>query len=281
MILAMAGFAIGDALVKTSSSNMSIAQVLIFMALPGLAIFTTLALRAGQSPFSRDFFARPVLLRNCIESLAAICMVSSLALAPLSLVISITQAVPLFVTLGAAIILKEHVGPRRWIAVIAGFLGVLLMLRPSVDGVPIGAVIALFAAVFLAARDVITRATPMRIGTLQMATWGTAALIPAGLVMLPFTGPHEMPSLNAWGIVLAASLVNAVGYYSITAAMRLGDVSFVTPFRYSRLIFAMIIATLFFHERPDMLTMVGAVIVIGSGLFVMWRERKATVSDNN
>lgn len=124
MILAMAGFAVGDALVKTSSANMSIAQVLIFMALPGLAIFTTLAIRAGQSPFSRDVFLRPVLLRNCIESVAALCMVSALALAPLALVISITQAVPLFVTLGAAIILNEHVGPRRWIAVIVGFIGV-------------------------------------------------------------------------------------------------------------------------------------------------------------
>ncbi|MGB7316619.1 MAG: DMT family transporter [Planktotalea sp.] len=280
MVLSMAAFAIGDAMVKMSSGNMSIAQILIFMSLPGLAIFTTLAHRAGQSPFSRDFFAWPVLLRNGIESLAALCMVSALALAPLALVISITQAVPLFVTIGAALILKEQVGPRRWIAVLAGFCGVLLMLRPSTAGISVGAALALGAAVFLAGRDIITRAMPMRIGTLQMATWGTAAMIPAGLIMLPFTGPHEAPGLSAWSIVIAASLANAAGYYSITAAMRMGDVSFVTPFRYSRLIFALVIAVLFFQERPDALTLLGAAIVIGSGLFVMWRERKARVSDN-
>lgn len=89
-----------------------------------------------------------------------------------------------------------------------------------------------------------------------------------------------MPSASAWGIVVAASLANAIGYYSITAAMRIGDISYVTPFRYTRLVFALIIATVFFHERPDTLTLIGAAIVIGSGLFVMWRERKLNISDN-
>jgi drug/metabolite transporter (DMT)-like permease len=280
MILAMATFAMGDAFVKISSSSMSVSQVLIFMSTPGLIIFATLAQRAGQSPFSHAFFARPVILRNCVEGITAICMVSALSMAPLALVISIIQAVPLIVTLGAAVVLKEHVGPRRWIAVIAGFFGVMLMLRPDASGISIGAVFALVAAVGLSMRDLITRVMPAKIGTLQMATWGTAAMIPAGLLLIPFTGPHTMPSLSAWTIVLCASLANAIGYYSITAAMRLGEVSFVTPFRYTRLIFALIIAALFFHERPDTLTLIGAAIVIGSGLFVMWRERKVTVSDN-
>lgn len=280
MVLAMATFAMGDALVKTSAGNMSIAQVLIFMATPGVILFAIVGQRAGQPPISKEFFARPVMLRNAVEGMTAICMVSALAMAPLSLVIAIIQAVPLFVTLGAALILKEKVGPRRWIAVIVGFIGVMLMLRPDASGISFGALVALLAAVGLSARDIITRAMPMRIGTLQMATWGSAALIPAGLLMMPFTGPHAMPSSTAWIIILCASMANAIGYYSITAAMRLGDVSYVTPFRYTRLVFALIIAALFFHERPDTLTLIGAFIVISSGLFVMWRERKTTVSDN-
>jgi drug/metabolite transporter (DMT)-like permease len=281
MVLAMAGFALGDAFVKLSAGAMSIAQVLIFMSVPGVIIFAILAKRSGQDVFSSQFFDKTVLMRNSVEAFTAICMVSALSLAPLSLVISIIQAVPLFVTLGAALILKEKVGPRRWIALIAGFFGVMLMLRPDASGISFGALLALFAAVGLSTRDLLTRVMPARIGTLQMATWGTAALIPAGFLMLPFTGPHGMPSLSAWGIVLYASLVNAVGYYSITAAMRLGEVSFVTPFRYTRLVFALIIAALFFAEQPDALTLLGAFIVIGSGLFVMWRERKLSVSGNN
>jgi drug/metabolite transporter (DMT)-like permease len=281
MVLSMATFAMGDAFVKLSSGAMSVSLVLIFMALPGLIIFATLAHRSAQSPFAYEFFAKPVVWRNIVEAITAICMVSALALAPLSLVISIIQAVPLFVTLGAALVLKEKVGPRRWFAVTAGFFGVLLMLRPDTSGISYGALLALVAAIGLSTRDLLTRAMPKTVGTLQMATWGTAALIPAGLFLLPITGPHTLPTLSGFGLVLCASLVNAIGYYSITAAMRMGDVSFVTPFRYTRLVFALIIAALFFKETPDALTLMGAFIVISSGLFVMWRERKIAVSGNN
>ena len=276
MVLSMGAFALGDTFVKISSGNMSVGQVLIFMATPGAILFAVLAQRAGQSPFSREFFMPRVVMRNCVEGMTAICMTSALALAPLALVISIIQAVPLFVTIGAALILKEKVGPRRWFAVVAGFVGVLLMLRPDTSGISFGALLALCAALGLSARDLFTRSMPPQIGTFQMATWGTAALIPAGLLLSLFSGPHEMPSLSAWGIVLCAALANAAGYYAITAAMRIGEVSYVTPFRYTRLIFALIIATLFFRETPDALALIGAAIVIGSGLFVMWRERKAT-----
>lgn len=281
MVLSMATFAMGDAFVKLSSGAMSVSLVLIFMALPGLIIFATLAHRSAQSPFAPEFFAKPVVWRNIVEAITAICMISALAFAPLSLVISIIQAVPLFVTLGAALVLKEKVGPRRWFAVTAGFFGVLLMLRPDTSGISFGALLALVAAIGLSTRDLLTRAMPKTVGTLQMATWGTAALIPAGLFLLPITGPHTLPTLGGIGLVLCASLVNAIGYYSITAAMRMGDVSFVTPFRYTRLVFALIIAALFFQETPDALTLLGAFIVIGSGLFVMWRERKISVSGNN
>ena len=281
MVLSMATFAMGDAFVKLSSGAMSVSLVLIFMALPGLIIFATLAHRSAQSLFAYEFFTKPVVWRNIVEAITAICMVSALALAPLSLVISIIQAVPLFVTLGAALVLKEKVGPRRWFAVTAGFFGVLLMLRPDTSGISYGALLALVAAIGLSTRDLLTRAMPKTVGTLQMATWGTAALIPAGLFLLPITGPHTLPTLSGFGLVLCASLVNAIGYYSITAAMRMGDVSFVTPFRYTRLVFALIIAALFFKEMPDALTLLGAFIVIGSGLFVMWRERKIAVSGNN
>ena len=281
MVLSMATFAMGDAFVKLSSGAMSVSLVLIFMALPGLIIFATLAHRSAQSLFAYEFFTKPVVWRNIVEAITAICMVSALALAPLSLVISIIQAVPLFVTLGAALVLKEKVGPRRWFAVTAGFFGVLLMLRPDTSGISYGALLALIAAIGLSTRDLLTRAMPKTVGTLQMATWGTAALIPAGLFLLPITGPHTLPALGGFGLVLCASLVNAIGYYSITAAMRMGDVSFVTPFRYTRLVFALIIAALFFKETPDALTLLGAFIVISSGLFVMWRERKIAVSGNN
>lgn len=280
MTLAMGTFAIGDALVKVLSNSLSVGQVLIGMSIPSLFIFCALTLRAGLRLFSPLLWTRPVLLRNGVEALTAVCIVSALSMAPLSLVISLLQAVPLLVTIGAAVWLGETVGPRRWIAVIAGLIGVLIILRPDASGISLGALLAFCGAVGLAMRDLVTRITPPNVATMQMAAWGTAAIIPAGIVLLPFTAPHAVPSLPVTGIIVLASLANAVGYYCITAAMRLGDVSSVTPFRYSRLVFSLFISVLFFAERPDALTLLGAFIVIASGLFVMWREKKVSVSAN-
>ncbi|MEP5155257.1 DMT family transporter [Planktotalea sp.] len=281
MIFSMAFFAVADAFVKFGSTYMSVAVLLILMSVPSALVFAFLAQRAGQPPISPLLWSRKVVLRNFIEGIAAICVVSALANGELSLVIALLQGVPLFVTIGAALMLKEHVGPRRWIAVAIGFFGVLLMLRPDADGVSVGALFAVGAAMALSSRDLITRTMPQNVGTFQLATWGTAVLILAGLLLMPFTGPHALPSLPGWGFALLASAFNAIGYYAITAAMRSGDVSYVTPFRYTRLVFALILAVLFFNERPDALTLVGAAIVIGSGLFVMWRERNANVNANS
>ncbi len=274
MILAMAAFAAGDALVKLASHSLSVSQILIFMAIPGVLIFGSLCKRAGQPLVTLHALARPMLLRNVVEGATAICMVTALSLTPLSLVISIQQAVPLLVTLGAALILGHKVGPRRWAAIAVGLAGVLLILRPGSADLSVGVLLAVLAALGLATRDLVTRIMPPEVTTMQMATWGMAALIPAGVALLPFSGPHPWPNVLSWGVVLAGSLVNALGYYAITAAMRVGDVASVTPFRYTRLLFALIIAVVFFGERPDWIAVLGASIVIGSGLFVMLRERK-------
>lgn len=280
MTLAMATFAVGDAMVKIASGHLSIAQTMTGMSLPALFIFGVLAYRAGDRLASRVMLTWPVVLRNTVEAATALCLVSAFSMAPLSLVVAIMQAVPLLVTIGAAVLLREKVGPRRWIAVCTGLVGVLLMLRPDTGGISLGALLALCGAVGLAARDLVTRVTPVTISTMQMALWGTFALVPGALFMFTVTPEHPAVTLPAVGVVVVASLANAIGYYAITAAMRLGDVSFVTPFRYSRLVFSLFIAVVFLAERPDALTLLGAAIVIGSGLFVMWRERNASVSGN-
>ena len=274
MTTAMAFFAVGDTFVKISTNSLSSAQVILFMAIPATLIFVGLTWRAGQSVFSPGFRHPAILARTTIEAFTAICMVNAMALAPMSLVISITQAVPLLVTIGAALLLKEHVGPRRWFAVIAGLCGVLLMLRPGADGISFGAILAVGSAIGLAARDVATRLAPPTVSTVQMATWGMASMIPAALVLFPITHPHSPVTQGPMIAVLIAALATSIGYYAITAAMRIGEVSLVTPFRYSRLVFSLAIAVVFLHERPDMLTLLGAAIVISSGLFVLWRERR-------
>lgn len=274
MTLAMAGFAVGDALVKLASGGLSVAQILLIMSVIGITIYIPLAWRAGDRVIDRGALSPPILARCGIEALTAITMVSALATAPLSLVVSIIQAVPLLVTVGAAVVLRERVGPRRWAAVGVGLIGVLMMLRPDTGGGMTGALLALLAALGLASRDIVTRIAPKSATNLQMATWGMASMIPAGLILLPITGPQPALGGPTLSFALLAALVNAVGYFAITAAMRVGEVSAVTPFRYTRLLFSLFIAVIFLAERPDALTLFGAALVIGSGLFVLWRERR-------
>jgi len=274
MVFSMAGFAVADSIVKISSVALSSAQIILFMAVIGGVIFAAFALRARQPLWSPLILTPTIVLRNLAESVGAICMVTALGKADLSLVISITQANPLLVVLGAALVLRETVGPRRWIAVIVGLGGVLLMLRPSTDGIEIGALWALGAAIALAVRDITARMAPPEASNFQLATWAMVALALTSLAMMLFDDPQPAIPLDYAAVMGCGALIMALAYYAITAAMRTGEVSAVIPFRYSRLIFAFLIGVLFLGETIDLLTILGAGIVIGSGLFILMRERQ-------
>lgn len=270
----MASFAVSDMCIKYAAQSLPVAQIIFVTGLGGVAIFLVLARHAGTRLCSPAFLHPVVLLRNTAEVFAAVCMVGALALAPLSLVAAITQANPLMVTAGAALFLKEKVGPRRWIAVVVGFAGVLLMLRPNASGISIGAILALGAAAALATRDLSTRRVPPSTTNLQLAVYGFGVITIAGGGLMVIMGGAVWPGAFAWTMLIGAILTLTGAYFAITSAMRVGDVSLVTPFRYSRLIFAMGLGIVVFKERPDLVTLIGAAIVIGSGLYVFLRERK-------
>ncbi|KMW57574.1 putative membrane protein [Candidatus Rhodobacter oscarellae] len=272
MLFSMATFAIGDALIKVASADLAVGQMVLIIASMGLVFFVALALRAGQPLYAPGFWAPPVILRNLVEACTAICMVSAISATTLSLTISIVQAVPLLVTLGAALFLGEHVGPRRWVAVAVGLLGVMIMLRPSSEGIALGALWAVGAAIGLAVRDIASRLAPPDVTNLQLAIWGTASLIPSSALFMAFTEAAPLAP-GPLAITFVAAAATALGYYAITAAMRTGEVSAVAPFRYTRLLFALVLAMLFLGERPDAATLIGAAVVIASGLFVLLRER--------
>ena len=273
MVAAMASFAISDLFIKFAARTLSGAEIMLFMGIFGFAIFAVLTRRSGLRVVSPVFFNRIVLIRNLAEMVGTVCMISALVLAPLSLVTSISQAMPLVVTAGAALFLGEKVGARRWGAVIVGLIGVLLILRPGSAELSLGALLAVGATLGLGARDVVTRLVPRGISNLQLAAYAFAVLIPSGGLMVALTGGFGTPDPADLGWLAAATLSVAVAYYAITAAMRLGDVSLVTPFRYSRLIFALFLAMVFLGERPDALTLAGGAIVIASGLYVLLRAR--------
>jgi len=274
VIAAMAGFAVADYFVKIAARTTSSAEMILIMGVAGAALLAVLTWRSGQPVFSRVFLARAVLLRNGAEAFGTICLISALALAPLSLVSAITQATPLVVTIGAALFLGETIGPRRWIAVLVGLAGVLLILRPDATGISLGALLALGAVLGLAAGDIATRRVPRIASNLQLATYSFGTLIPTGLIFMALRGAVPTSGGFELAMLLTATACAAAGYYALTAAIRLGDVSLVTPFRYSRLLFALLIGVLLLNERPDAMTLIGAAIVIGSGIYVVLRERQ-------
>lgn len=274
MTAAMAGFALEDMFIKLSTAHIPVGQVMIILGFGGAMIFFLLARRHGLSLLAPDLFKPAVLLRNLGEVLAAIGFLSAITLTPLASASAIIQATPLVVTLGAALFFKADVGWRRWTAISVGLFGVLLVIRPGMAGFQPASLFAVLAVVGLSLRDLAVRRVPRSISSLQLAAYGFGVLIPLGIVML-LIGPGPAPMTGQlWLYLLGASVMGAAGYYAVVEATRLGDVAVVTPFRYFRLLFALVIGLAVFRETPDVMTLTGAAIIIGSGLYTFMRERR-------
>lgn len=274
MILAMAGFALGDVGIKLMSRTVPLGQTVLMMAVGGTLIFAIWTRLSGRKILVRALAHPAVIMRWGAEMAAAISMPLALMLTPLSLVTSIQQAGPIVVTMAAALIFGETVGWRRWSAILVGLCGVLLVLRPGTAGFDSNAWYAVIAMLGLAARDLATRAVPRSLSTLQLATFGLAAMIPSGLVLHVWLGGLVLPNAAEWALSLMTIIATVLGYYAITAAMRIGEISAVIPFRYSRLVFGIVLGILVFSESPDIWVYLGGAMVVGSGIYMVWRERR-------
>lgn len=275
MVLSMLGFAIEDAFIKMMGDALPVGQIIAMLGVGGAVIFAAMVLAQGRALFEREMRAIPVVTRAVGEIVGTICFISAIVFTPLSTASAILQATPLVVTLGAALFLGETVGWRRWAAIGVGFIGVLMIIRPGLDGFSILSLFAVGGVFGLALRDISTRKISKSLTSMQLSFLAFLVLIPAGLVLLGVTGQSLKPlDLRLWLLITASVTIAVFAYYGIVAAMRVGEVSFVTPFRYSRLIFAMIIGVSFFGERPDTLTILGGTVIVASGIYTVIRERK-------
>lgn len=276
MIVAMAGFALEDLFVKKLSGHLPLGQLLAVLGLGGAVIFGVLALARGGALVSRDLISGPVVLRNLSELVGTMCFVAAIALTPLAQASAILQATPLAVTLGAAVFLGEKVGWRRWSAILVGFVGVMIVIRPGTEGFSALSLLAVVAVIGLAARDLATRRVAKHVSSLALGAWGFASVIPAGLALVAL-GPGRFTPMSALDLaqIAVALVVGTAGYYALIAAMRIGEVAVITPFRYTRLIFALIIGLVVFAEPVDTATLVGGAVIVGSGLYTLWRQARA------
>jgi drug/metabolite transporter (DMT)-like permease len=282
MVASMAGFAVEDVFLKSASREMPLGQVILIVGLCGAVVFALMARSRGEAIFPPVMFTRPMLIRSGFEVSGRLFYSLAIALTPLSTTSAILQATPLFVVAAAAILFKEQVGWRRWSAVCVGFVGVLIILRPGLEGFSLMSLLAVAGMIGFAGRDLATRAAPKVLSNRQLGIAGFAMLALAGAIVLAYTGGAVLP--GAWGLaLLAGNTVFAIlGYHALTSAMRTGEVGFVTPFRYTRLVFAMILAVAIFGERPDLFTLMGSALIVASGIYTLIRgnRRKAVPNPN-
>ena len=274
MILSMAGFAIEDMGVKAAARHLPMGQVVLIYGLIGLVFFAGLAMARGEPPLPRAFANRTMLIRSVFEVAGRLFHALALALIPLSVASAILQASPLVVVAGAALVFGEKVGWRRWSAVALGFVGVLMIIRPGLSGFDALSLLAVVATVSFAFRDLATRAAPKVLSNAQLGVAGFAMLSIAGAIILGVQGGAVLPDLPGAGFTLLAAGFGILGYAALTGAMRTGEISAVTPFRYTRLIFALILGVVIFHERPDAMTLAGGAVIVASGLYTLFRARR-------
>jgi len=272
MLLAMAGFALEDLFIKLLSSHLPVSQILFILGFSGTAVFLVIALLTHAPILHRDLLNRPVIVRTLCELFAALFFTSAIALTPLSSVASILMTTPLMVTMGAAIFFGEKVGWRRWTAIMIGFFGVLLILRPGFDSFMPASLLVVIATIFLAVRDLATRTMQIDISTTTVSIYAFFAMGISGFFAMPFFSAMVIPSSIEIVYLISAVFVGVIGYYAIVLATRNGDVSVISPFRYSRLVFAMLLSIIILRERPDLLTLSGAAIIVASGIYSFIRE---------
>jgi len=273
MIAAMAAFAVCDAFVKLAARTLGVGQVTFLLALGCAVPFVIAVYRGGGRLFAPELRNRAFQIRTLGEFTASTSVVIALALIPIVTFSSIIQAQPLAVTLGAAVFLKERVGWRRWMAIFVGFLGVIVVLRPGLGGFDAAAIWALVGVIGMSMRDLGTRALGDGVSTAFAAAWGLIAVVFGGLILMPFTGGWQGMDLITALYVAGMIVSGTLAYLSITLAMRIGEVSAIASFRYSRIVFAMLIGYIVFAERPDIWVWIGTAIIVASGLYSMMRER--------
>jgi drug/metabolite transporter (DMT)-like permease len=274
MLVSMACFAVEDTLIKSVSTRLPVPEILILFGLAGTLIFTVLTWMRGEKVFNADLRHPALLIRACFEVLGRVFYTLSLALTSLSATSAILQATPLLVAAAAAILFREKISKGRWGLIAIGFVGVLMVLRPGLAGFSALSILAVLGMIGFAGRDLATRAAPSGLSYAQLGVYGFAALLLSGLILLPWDTTLIAPSRIDWLLLMAATVIGVIAYTAITLAMRIGEISVVTPFRYSRLVFAMILAAFVFGERPDAMELAGGTVIVLSGLALMLSARK-------
>ena len=272
MSAAMAVFVVNDALMKYTTETLPVAQSIFVRGVLVTTLVLAVAGAQGQLRYWRTLFHPAVLARGALEAVGSFTYIATLVHIPLAIALAINMSTPLVIIPFAVLLLSEKVGWRRWSALVAGFIGVLLIVQPGVGGMNWWAVLAFASTFVFALRDVNTRRIPARIPSL-LVTAASAALIGlvAGAIVL-VQGWQPMGGNHVAALAGAAILVG-IGMQWLVIATRIAEATVVAGFRYTALLWGVIIGYLVWGDLPGALAWWGIALLIGAGLYASHRER--------
>lgn len=272
MILAMACFTLADLLIKIASQTLPVGQVMIMLGMGSAIVFWLLMIRKGEAILFSPLRQPAVMLRNAGDFIGSLSMCLALAYVPISTIGAVIQTVPLMITAVAALFLGETVGIRRLSAILVGFSGVLFILQPGGANFDAMVFLALVAAVGMTVRDVGTKLISQDLSTLLLSLYASLLFCVSGSLLLAFTGGATIPDRGMILLFLVMIALGSVGYICVTNAIRLGEMSVVSPFRYSRLLFSVAAGVIVLGEQVNGLMLFGCALTMGAGLYIWRRE---------
>jgi drug/metabolite transporter (DMT)-like permease len=273
MVGAMACFVTNDALVKFASQSMPSAQLIFIRGFMSVLLVLAVAHALGATARMREATRGWVAGRALVDAIATMLYLGSLFHLPIGNATAINLAAPLFMTLFAALFMAERVRGARWLAVGFGFIGVLLVIQPRAEGFNAWALVCLLGTLFHAARDLMTRRIHAGIPSILITLSTAVAVTVLSGVSSLFQGWQPF-GLFEFGLLALASVFLTGGYYFIISSMRHGEMTLVAPFRYSGLLFALVLGYLVWGEVPNTLAWFGIALLIASGLYVLVSEKR-------
>ena len=279
MVIAMACFILNDTCIKIIGTTLPLGQIIAIRGVLSVLVVAAICAHQGVLASVPSLFTPKVLARSLLDVAGTFLFLTALLRMPIANLTAILQSVPLAVVLVSVIFLREKVGLRRTAAIVAGFLGVLLIVRPTPSTFTIYEVLALGIVFVLAFRDLITKRIPDHIPTFIIALSNASFVALSGLAYGLYQG-FQSVALWQFGLLAAAATLLATGYVFMVSTLRVGDLSGTAPFRYSNVLFAIILGMVFFGEFPDALSYAGMTLVIAAGLYAAHREAKLNRSVN-
>ncbi len=273
MTAAMAGFTLNDTCMKAVTATMPLYQAIFLRGLLTIALLVAFSGYLGGLKFAlprRD--AVIISIRTLAEVGSTVTFLTALMHMPLANLSAIMQSQPLAITLAAAIIFRERIGWRRILAIGIGFIGVMMIVKPGTESFTIWAAVGVLCVLIVVVRDLSTRQLSPAVNAVTVAFHAATAVTGLALLIVPFSG-WEPVGLREAAAIAAASVFLIAGYLFIVAAMRIGEIGVIAPFRYTALVFALILGWLIFRQLPGGWTMAGALIVVATGIYTFYRER--------